>query len=135
MTNTARTPSLTRKNRTGLALAAVLGLLDLTNLLDLSGEDLGPGTQGPPTGVLIADGILGLVTLIAVAHTWRTAGRMGSRVVAGSRILSVLTSLPALFVSGVPAWAVALVAVSVIVSVVAISLVLSRSVTQPDAAR
>ncbi len=61
---------LTRKNKVGLVLAAVLGLLDM----------------------------------VAVIYTWRTANRTGSRVVAGSRILSAITALPALFVRGVPAW-------------------------------
>ncbi|MEU6140990.1 hypothetical protein ABZ848_11580 [Streptomyces sp. NPDC047081] len=134
MTQTAPVTVLTRKNRTGLALAAVLGLLDLTNLFDVPVESSDPDAAGPPQGIVIADGILGVITLVAVWFAWRRADRTASRVVAGSRILSVITSLPALFVSGVPAWVVALVAVSVIASVVVIALVLSRPAPQPGAA-
>ncbi|MET7479862.1 hypothetical protein ABZT17_36640 [Streptomyces sp. NPDC005648] len=134
MTRTAEVRTLTRKNRTGLVLAALLGLTDLTNFLDVPPGDSDLAQAGPPTPVVVGDGVLGLITLVAVVHTWRTAARIGSRVVAATRIVSAVTSLPALFLSGVPDWVVALVAVSVIVSVVVVSLVLSRPEQPPEAA-
>ncbi|MFF4832919.1 hypothetical protein [Streptomyces sp. NPDC001315] len=122
--------SLTRKNKVGLALAGVLGLLDTANFLDIPAGD--SDAAGPPAAVLVADGVLGLITVVAVLYAWRTANRTGSRVVAGSRILSAITALPALFVSGVPAWVVALVAVFVVLTVVVTALVLSRPAPAPD---
>jgi len=132
MTGTAEVCTLSRKNRTGLVLAALLGLTDLANFLDVPPGDSELATAGPPTAVVVGDGVLGVITLVAVVHTWRTAERRGSRVVAATRIVSAVTSLPALFLSGVPAWVVALVAVSVIVSVVVVSLVLSRTEPEPE---
>jgi len=120
---------LSRKNKVGLGLAAALGLLDMTSMVGvLTPDSDGPG---PPAGVLVGDAVLGLITVVAVVHAWRTASRTGSRVVAASRILSAITALPALFVTGVPAWAVALVAVLVVVTVVVIALVLSRPAPEP----
>ncbi|MFF4762002.1 hypothetical protein [Streptomyces sp. NPDC001292] len=127
MSRTSRTetvPALTRKNKVGLVLAGLLGLLDMSNFFMLPEPD--SDTQGPPTAVAIADGVLGVITVLAVLYTWRTLNRTGSRVVAGSRILSVVSALPAFFVSGVPAAVVALVAVFTILSVVVIALVLTR---------
>jgi hypothetical protein len=115
---------LTRKNKVGLVLAGLLGLIDLTNFASLPGGD--SDTPEPPTAVLVAGGLLGLITIAAVIYTWRSANRTGSRVVAGSRILSAITALPALFVPGIPAWIVALAAVFVVVTVAVIGLVLSR---------
>lgn len=117
-------PTLSRKNKVGLGLAAALGLLDMTNVAGIPASD--SDTPGPPTGVLVADVVLGLITVVAVVYTWRTANRTGSRVVAGSRILSAITALPALFVTGVPAWVVPVVSVLIVVTVVVIALVLSR---------
>ncbi|MGX4687794.1 hypothetical protein [Streptomyces sp. JNUCC 63] len=135
MSQTSRTepvPALTRKNKVGLVLAGLLGLLDVTNFFDLPAPD--SDTQGPPTAIFIADGILGVITVLAVVYTWRTLNRTGSRIVAGSRILSVILALPALFVGGVPAVAVVLVAVFTVVSVVVIALVLTRPAPEAIAA-
>ncbi|MFF4364363.1 hypothetical protein [Streptomyces sp. NPDC001604] len=131
MSNLTAAPSLTRKNKVGLALAALLGLFDLGNVFDIPADD--GGTAGPPTGVLIGDIVLGAITLAAVVITWRKGSRTGSRVVAGARIIDVVTALPALFVSGVASWVVLAVAVFVIVSVVVIALVLSRPAPEPVA--
>jgi hypothetical protein len=117
-------PGLTVKNKVGLVLAALLGLSDLPGAFTL-GEPV-PGEEGPPQVVLIAGVVLGLVTLVAAAYTWRTGNRIGSRVVAGSRILSLITALPAFFVDGVPGFLVALVAVAAVLTIVAVGLVLSR---------
>ena len=122
-------PTLSVKNKVGLALAALLGLADLPGAFTM-GEPAA-GEEGPPVVVLVAGVVLGLVTLVAAAYTWRTGNRVGSRVVAGSRILSLIGALPAFFVGGVPGFLVAVVAVGAVLTVVAVGLVLSR----PAAAR
>jgi hypothetical protein len=132
MSRTEAVSSLTRKNKVGLGLAAFLGLADTSNFFMIPQGD--PDTPGPPAAVLIADGVLGIITVAAVVYAWRLTSRTASRVVAGARILSVITALPALFVTGVPAWVVATVALFVVVSVVVIGLVLSRPAPEPVAA-
>ncbi|WP_416981354.1 hypothetical protein [Streptomyces sp. T028] len=124
MSQTAAVLSLTRKNKVGLVLAGILGLLDLSNVFMIPAED--SDTPGPPTAVFVATAVLGLITVIAVVYTWRTADRSGSRAVAGSRTLSVIIALPAFFTDGIEAGAMLSVSVFVIVSVVVIALVLSR---------
>ncbi|MFI9542946.1 hypothetical protein ACIHAR_03165 [Streptomyces sp. NPDC052016] len=126
----AANPALSRRNKVGLALAGVLGLIDMASLLTPWPDSDAPG---PPVGVLVAGTVLGVITVVAVVHTWLTANRTGSRVVAGSRILSAITALPAFFVTGVPAWAVAVVALLVVVTVVVIALVLSRPAPEATA--
>jgi hypothetical protein len=66
--------------------------------------------------VLIAAGVIGLVTLIAVVIMWRSGSRVAARMIAGSPILSVRLALPAFFSSAVPAPLVVLVAVLIVVN-------------------
>jgi hypothetical protein len=119
-------PTVTVKNRIGLVLAAFFGLGDLISPLLGSPEPQTADSAGPPMAVLIADSVLGLVTLVAVVYTWRTGNRVGARIVAGTRILSVLTALPAFFVPGVPAPLVVIVAATIVLTVITVALVLSR---------
>jgi hypothetical protein len=123
---TAGTPVAARlsvKNKIGLGLALLFGVLDLSGPFGPTGS---PDEPGPPMAVLVAGAVLGLITIVAAIWTWRTASRTGARIVAGSRILSILGALPAFFVSGVPAIVVAMVAVSVVLTVVTVVLVLSK---------
>lgn len=115
--------ALSTRNRVGLVLAAVLGLFDVVGVF--ATPDPGPGEQGPPTAVLVGGGVLGLVAIVAAIWTWRTGNRIGSRVVAATRIVSAVSALPAFFVEGVPAGLVALAAVGVVLTVVTVWLVLS----------
>ena len=119
---TDRRATLSGRNKAGLALATLLGIADLASL---AGPQPAPGEQGPPTAVLVASTVLGLITVVAAVYTWRTGNRVGSRVVAGSRILSAVGSLPAFFVAGVPAGLVAVAAAGVVVTVLSVWLVLS----------
>lgn len=118
-----RTSRLSMKNKVGLVLAGLLGLTDMASLL---GPQPAPGEAGPPTAVLIAGTILGVITVVAVIYVFRTVSRTGSRIVAGSRILSMITALPAFFVDGVPAALVVLVAAGVVVTLLTVWLVLSK---------
>ncbi|MFG1922148.1 hypothetical protein [Cryptosporangium sp. NPDC048952] len=83
-----RTPPDARLTRAkvGLVLAALLAVSDLASLLSIPDSD----EPGPPAAVLIAGAAYGVITLVAVVYTWRTGNRIGARVVAGSRILSMI---------------------------------------------
>jgi hypothetical protein len=98
----------------GLVLAGILGLSDA----------LGPltgGGDGPPFAVLLADSILGVVTVVGVVLGWR-GKRPGIIAVIVTRILAALSALPAFFVSGVPGPAVAVAAVGIAATLLAVVL-------------
>lgn len=113
------------KIKAGLVLAIILGLGDLTNLASL-GQDPKPGESGPPAGVLIVSALLGVITVVAGVIAWRARSRPAVRIIVGSRVLSLILSLPAFFVSGVPAGWVVLSAVFVVLTLVCVMLVLSK---------
>jgi hypothetical protein len=121
-------PHLSAKNRIGLVIAGLLGLVDILFFIALSFIAVGsppPGQNGPPAAVLMAGAILGTITLLGVIYTWRTANRAGARVVAGSRILSTLGAMPAFFVGGVPAGLLLAASANVIITAIAVFLVLT----------
>jgi hypothetical protein len=124
LTATRTTPALSTKNKAGLVLAGLLAVADVVGVFTIDQGSV-PGEAGPPTGVLVFGAILGVVTLAAAGYAWRTGNRVGSRVVAGARILSALGALPAFFVEDVPAGLVAGAGVGVVVTIVAVWLVLS----------
>jgi hypothetical protein len=121
--STARTTEVSRPfsraNKVGLVLAGILGLADLVGLF----FPTPPGEVGPPFAILVLDGILGVVTLVAVVAAWRTRRRALVRLAAGARILSMVTALPAFF-AGVPAFLVALVSLFVVLTVTTVVLML-----------
>lgn len=121
-TEAATRAHLTTKNKIGLGLAGLLGLIDVVSVGGLGDSD----GAGPPLGVLIAGSVIGLITIIAVIYTWRTGNRLGARIVAGTRILSILSAVPAFFVDDVPAGLIVVVAVAMVITVVTVALVLSR---------
>jgi hypothetical protein len=100
-------PSVTGMRATGLSILALLGVLDVVELV-LTGTD-----QGPPVIVSIIVALLGVITLVAVVPAWR-GSRAGTFIVFGSRILSAALLVPAFFISGTPGW-VQVMAVAVIV--------------------
>ena len=124
MTTLPHTTRLSTKNKIGLVLAALLALGDVISTFIV--PEPGPGEQGPPMEVLVAGGVLGVITLVAVGYAFRSAGRAAARIVAGSRILSMIMGLPAFFVDGVPALFVALAALGVVLTVLSVWLVLAR---------
>ena len=125
---TAVTPLLAR-NKVGLVILGVLGLVDVLSLAAPSTPD---DQAGPPTSILVLDTVLGLVTLVFVVVAFRTRSRGAVRIVAGARILSVLTAVPAFFADGVPAGLVAAAAAVVVVTFVGIVLALTPARrTQP----
>jgi hypothetical protein len=69
----------------GLALAGLLGLLDVASLPFTDGEH-------PPMVIAAADALLGVITLVGVVLAWR-GNRGGIVAVIVSRLLSVLAGI------------------------------------------
>ena len=128
VTATAR-PLLSTANLVGLAVAGVHGVVELLGVpggpLSL-GSDPKPGENGPPDVVLWFSGGMGLLTLVFAVLAWRFTSRAASRVVAGTRILANMTSWPAFFVGGVPAWLVTVAAAVALLTAAEVYLVLRR---------
>jgi len=85
---------LSPRNKLGLALAFLLGLIGLPMFLRGAPD---PGEIGPPMAVLITESICGLVTVVGVAIGWRRGSARAIRLAAGAQIVSVLTAVPAFF--------------------------------------
>ena len=113
-------PPFRTANKVGLVLAGVLGVVDTANFFT---SPTPPGEPGPPSGILMLDGVLGVITLLAVVAALVSRRRGWVRLAAGARILSMITALPAFF-AGVPAWLVAVVALFTVVTVVTVVLML-----------
>jgi hypothetical protein len=111
---------LSKLNKTGLVLAFLLGLADLTSPFQPTPD----GQVGPPYPILILDGLLGLITVVGVVVAWRTARRGVVRIVAGARVISMITALPAFFVD-VPAGLKALVGLVTIITIASVAMMLA----------
>lgn len=117
---------LNKKVKIGLAIAVVLGVLDIISLAMPAPED---DAAGPPIGVLVFTTIMGLLTIVFAFLAWKRHSRNAIRGVVVTRFLSALSAVPAFFVSDVPGPVVVLVAVFVVVTVVTIALVMSKPFT------
>jgi uncharacterized membrane protein HdeD (DUF308 family) len=113
-------PRLSTRNKVGFVIAFIMGLIDIPSVFESSS---GSG-DGPPVGILAIGTVCGLVTVVAVVWAWRTLNRKATRIAAAARIVSILTSLPAFFVD-VPAGLKVFVAAGVILTVVAVTLMLT----------
>jgi hypothetical protein len=111
---------LATRTRIGLVLAAVLGVADLVSAFFPTPE----GEVGPPLPIVLLGGLLGIATLAAVVVAWRSGPRGALRIVAGTRVLSAISALPAFFVDIPPALKL-VVAVGVVLTVVSVVLVLA----------
>jgi hypothetical protein len=111
---------VTTRTRVGLVIAALLALGDVVSAFFPTPE----GEIGPPLPIVLLGGLLGIATLAAVVAAWRAGRRGALRIVAGTRVLSAITALPAFFVD-IPASVKLLVAVVVVLTVVCVVLVLS----------
>jgi O-antigen/teichoic acid export membrane protein len=115
--------SLSARNKVGLALAFVLGLIGLPMFLRGAPD---PGQIGPPMAILVTESVCGLITVVAVAVGWRRGSARAIRLAAGTQIVSVLTALPALFVDR-PALNKLLLAIVLGVTLTAVVLMLTPS--------
>lgn len=118
------TAELSGRNKAGLALCGLLGAGDVASLAALGQRQT--DSPGPPTAVLVAAAVLGLVTIATVIVTWRTGSRLGARITAVTRILSALTAAPAFFIDHVSSGFIAAAGATIIVTLVAIWLLLSH---------
>lgn len=107
----------TTQQKVGLVLAGLLSITNIPSALFPTPD----GETGPPLAILILSSALGVIGLVAVVIAWRSGSEVAKRVAAGALILNILTSLPAFFVD-VSAALKLLVAVSVLVSVLAVVL-------------
>jgi hypothetical protein len=115
-------------NRIGLAMTVLIGavnmlfaLANLPTILDRPPED----AAGPPPGVMLTAGALGLVMVIAAAYAWRTVSRRGATIASVANILQGLTALPAFFQAPVR-WQVA-AGITLAWTAVSVALTLSKS--------
>ena len=113
-------PTLTTRNKIGLAVAGLISLSNVPSVLESQPD----GEVGPPMTVLVLDTVLGVVGLVAVVIAWRTGSRTALRVAAACLVVSLVTSLPALFVD-VPAFIKILVAAFTVVTMAALVLMFS----------
>jgi hypothetical protein len=111
---------LTRTNKVGLALAGVLGVSDIAAV----GMPSGDGDDGPPFAILVVGALLGLITLVCLVPAFRRASRGAIRVVAGARIISAITALPAFFVD-IPTGLKVTTAVVVVLTVAVVAMILN----------
>jgi hypothetical protein len=111
---------VTTRNSVGLVIAALLAVGDIVSAFFPTPD----GAIGPPLPIVVLGGLLGVATLVAVVVAWRTGRRGALRIVAGTRVLSAITALPAFFVD-VPALVKLLVAVFVVLTIVSVALVLA----------
>jgi len=105
-------------NKAGLVL---LALAAVANLVPITPKD----EPGPPTEVLIAAAVLGLVALIGVVVAWSRNNRKAALVAVGVSILNALLAVPAFFEPGIPAWLQAVAGVFIAWTVAAVALTLA----------
>ncbi|OHV35264.1 hypothetical protein BCD49_04760 [Pseudofrankia sp. EUN1h] len=112
-------PPLSRLNRAGLGLATALGVLNLAGpALPLPSF----AASGPVAATLAFSVLMGVITVVSVVILLTTRSRTAFRVVAASRMFSVLTAIPAFFRDVVPSGLVVSAALWVLVNVVAVEL-------------
>lgn len=115
------------RNKVGLVLAVIYSLISLLAAFG-SGSGSANATS-PPTAVLIAVGVLGLIILVAAVWSWSTGSRIAARIGAFAMVISALSSVPAFLAAGVTAGVVARVTAGIVWAIVTIVLVLSRPST------
>ena len=115
--------SLSPRNKVGMTLAFLLGLIGLPMFLRGAPD---PGEVGPPMAVLVTESICGLVTVVAVTFGWRRRSARAIRLAAGAQIVSVLTAVPAFFLDR-PALNKLLLAILLGVTLTAVVLMLTPS--------
>ena len=103
---------------TGLVVAGLLGLGDITTLLVGNGET-------PPVEVAAIGAVLGLITVAGVVLAWR-GSRGAVTAVIVTRLLSAVTALPAFFADDVPGAAMAAAAVGIVITLAAVAMLATR---------
>lgn len=117
---------MSRSLRAGLIVLGVPSALDLVLPLLTDGEH-------PPMAVALVAAVLGLASLALVVSAWRGATRAVIPLVI-LRLVSALTALPALAMSGVPNAAVSAAAATIALTVVGVIAALTGTRAQSVAA-
>jgi len=99
----------------GLAVCALLAVVDIVSLVGLGADD------GPPVPVVVLSAVLGVITLVGARMAWR-GGRSGVVTVIVSRVISALAALPAFFVDDVPDWVAPVSGIFVVLTIVGVGL-------------
>ncbi len=107
------------RQKVGLVLAGLISLTSVPSVLTPTPD----GEVGPPLGILVLSTVLGIVGFVGVFPAWRGSS-LALRVVAGALVVSVLSSLPALFVD-IPVWLKLAAGVGIALSIVALILMFS----------
>ncbi len=107
-------------NKIGFVLAILLGLGNVVSILQPTPD----GEVGPPLAVLALGAVLGVITLVTVGIGWARKSRAAIRTAAAALIISAILALPAFVTPEVPAALVALAAVFVLLTIVAVALML-----------
>jgi hypothetical protein len=111
---------LTRVNKVGLVLAGLLGLSDIASV----GIPTDDGSDGPPLAILVVGALLGVITLVCLVPAFRRASRGAIRVIAGARIISGISALPAFFVD-IPVGLKVGTAVVVVLTVAVVAMIIN----------
>lgn len=119
------------RQRAGFVLGGVVALLNIPGSFIPSGDS---DSAGPPVAVLVLGAVLGLVAAGLLLQGWRSGKRGPVRAAVVLLALNVLTTLPAFFVEGVPAWVRLVAALYVLATVVAVVLLFSPSPVSSSAA-
>jgi hypothetical protein len=106
---------MSRSFRTGLVLLTVLSLVDVAGPLMTDGDN-------PPMSIALAGSVLGVASLVCVLLARRGSGR-SVLPLAGLRLLSALTAVPAFFAADVPGSIRGLAGVIVLLNIVGVALV------------
>jgi hypothetical protein len=111
---------MTRNTSTtiGLAICALLGVIDIVSLGGLGADD------GPPVAIVLLGAVLGVITLVGARMAWRGVPK-GATAVIASRVISALTALPAFFVDDVPGWVGPFVAVFLVLTIAGVGLLVA----------
>lgn len=116
--------NLNTKNKVGLGLAGVLGLLDVASYFMT--PDPSADMPGPPDSIVLLDVALGIITVVAVFLAFRSANKINIGTTLGARVLSALTAVPAYFV-GVPTSILVLVTAFIAATILSVWLILAKT--------
>jgi peptidoglycan/LPS O-acetylase OafA/YrhL len=121
---TSSTPATTSRFRAGLAISALLGLLNIGFVLVPTPD----GQDNPPVAVIVGSALIGLVSVVCAAVAWRSGNRLAVRINAAALIVDALLTMPAFFVD-IDAWIKAVGALAIVLTVAALVLTLRREPT------
>lgn len=113
---------MSRSFRVGLVILGLLSCVDVVGPLLTDGDT-------PPMSIAITGCVLGIASLVCVVLAWRGSARV-ILPLAGLRLLSALSAIPAFFVGDVPSAIRGLAAALVLLTIVGVALVVGARTRQ-----